>query len=198
MSTPVNPASPVRRTLRPAACLGLLVTAIAIASIAIGRFVVLPMLVRAHALVDANLARTLAQPIHFRLAEITLGATLLAFVVLPRWSKSRIAGGLSVSLVLGAAAWRAALLPALYGAWSKVDLVAGRPLDRLQAANALDGYEQAASLALMFGLLATAWVALRTDTATTRVTMPVIVTPPGMSAAGTIHVESGDPVASRA
>jgi hypothetical protein len=194
VSTAETPRLDLRRTLGPAACLGLLVTSIAISAIGLGRFVVLPMMVRAHALVDANLARSLAQPIHFRLAEITLAATLVAFVVLPRWTRSRIAGGLSVSLVLGAAAWRAAMLPALYAAWSKVDLVAGRPVDRMQAASTLDGYEQAVSLALMFGLLATAWVALRTGEPIVR-GLPIVPTPQRTSAAGTIHVESPDSVA---
>ena len=187
--------------LGPAGCMGLLVASIAAASIGVGRFVVLPMLVRAHALVDANLARTLAQPIHFRLAEITLAMTLVAFVLLPRWTRSRIAGALATMLVAGAAAWRAMLLPALYGAWSKVDLVAGRPVDRMQAATQLDGYEQAASLAIMFGLLAMSWIALRTGMATSA-TAPAqasvaLANPSRMSAAGTIDVAL-DPIAQRA
>lgn len=184
-----------RRMLQPAACLGLLVSAIAIAAIGLGRFVVLPMMVRAHALVDANLARTLAGPIHFRLAEITLAATLVAFVVLPRWTRSRIAAALAMLLVVGAAAWRAVMLPALYTAWSRVDLVAGRPVDRMQAATALDGYEQAVSLALMFGFIATAWVALRTTEAPTPA--PATAKPAApTSVAGTIDIDT--PIASRA
>lgn len=172
--------------------MGLLVSSIAVAAIGLGRFVVLPMMVRAHALVDANLARTLVQPIHFRLAEITLAMTLVAFVLLPRWTKSRIASAIATVLVAGAAAWRAMLLPALYGAWAKVDLVAGRPIDRLRAATQLDGYEQAASLSIMFGLLAVSWIALRT----TYVRAPEPVPNPArMSAAGTIDV---DAIATRA
>ena len=187
-----------RRALSPAACLGLLVSAIAISAIGLGRFVVLPMMARAHALVDANLARSLAEPIHFRLAEITLAATLVAFVVLPRWTRSKLAGGLAMTLVVGAAAWRAVMLPALYVGWSKVDLVAGRPIDRMQAATTLDGYEQAVSLALMFGFLATTWVALR-EGEPASAAMPVV--PPPMpaptSVAGTINVASPEPVVTR-
>jgi len=200
MSTPTTthaPVEPSRRSLRPGACLGLLVAALAIASIGLGRFVVLPMLVRAHALVDANLARSLAGPIHHRLAEITLAATLVTFVVLPRWTRSRLAGGLAMVLVIGAAAWRAVMLPALYAAWSRVDLVAGRPLDRMQEAAALDGYEQALSLALMFTLIATAWIALRTaDVWPLAANKPAAPNPARMSAAGTIHVESPGAIAS--
>lgn len=202
-STPTPSAtttSGTRGTLSPAACLGLLVSSIAISAIGVGRFVVLPMMVRAHALVDANLARSLAQPIHFRLAEITLAATLVAFVVLPRWTRSKLAGVLAMALVIGAAAWRAVLLPALYAAWSKVDLVAGRPIDRMKAATDLDQYEQAASLALMFAFLATAWIALRTSTASVAVAMPapVVASPPRTSSvAGTIDV-APDAIATRA
>lgn len=180
-----------RPTLRPAACLGLLVTAIAIASVGIGRFVVIPMMVRAHALVDANLARSLAQPIHFRLAEITLAATLVVFVVLPRWTRSRLAAVLAMLLVVATAAWRAVLLPALYGAWSKVDLVAGRPLDQMHAARTLDGYEQAANLGIVLVLVALAWIGLRTIEPMARV-RPVVA-PPQSAASGTIEVPNAVP-----
>jgi hypothetical protein len=183
--TPPRP----RMALGWAGCMGLLVASLAVAAIGLGRFVVLPMLVRAHALVDANLARTLAQPIHFRLAEITLAMTLVAFVLLPRWTRSRLASAIATVLVAGAAAWRAMLLPALYGAWSKVDLVAGRPVDRLQAATQLDGYEQAASLSIMFGLLAVSWIALRTGMSVAKSPAPAPAPNPSrMSAAGTIDV----------
>jgi hypothetical protein len=179
------------RTLRPAACLGLLVTATAIAALLLGRFVVLPMLARADALVDANLAKALAQPVHFRLAEITLAAALVAFVLLPRWTRSKLAGVLAMVLVTGAALWRALLLPALYEAWSRVDLVAGRPLDRLRTAERLDGYEEALGLALVMLFAATAWIALRELAG---VTAP---TPPPLSAtSGTITVEDPLPSAS--
>jgi hypothetical protein len=185
--TPSSDAVPLRPSFRPAACLGLLVTAIGIASVGIGRFVVLPMMVRAHALVDANLARSLAQPIHLRLAEITLAATLVVFVVLPRWTKSRLAAALAMLLVMATAAWRAVLLPALYGAWAKVDLVAGRPLDQLQAARTLDGYEQAANLAIMLTLIALAWIGLRNIDPVVRRT-PVVASEPLAATSGTIEV----------
>lgn len=174
------------RNLRPAACLGLLVMATAIAAQLLARFVVLPMLARADALVDANLAKALAQPVHFRLAEITLAAALVAFVLLPRWTKSKIAGVLAMVLVTGTALWRAMLLPALYDAWARVDLVAGRPIDRLRAAEQLQGYEEATGLALAMLFIATAWIALR-DTAIAPAT--VEPNPQRMTASGTITVD---------
>ncbi|MBL8944731.1 MAG: hypothetical protein JNK45_16340, partial [Myxococcales bacterium] len=47
---------------------------------------------------------------------------------------------------------------------------------------------------LMFGLLATAWVALRTGEPVVR-GLPVVPTPQRASAAGTIHVDSTESVA---
>ncbi len=188
-----HPSSVMSRALRPSAALGLSVSATAIAAIGLARYVVLPILERADALVDANLAKALAQPIHFRLAEIVLAAALVAFVLLPRWTRSRLAGGLAMVTVAAAAAWRALLLPALYTAWSHADLVAGRPLDRLQAAQHLDDYEQAMGLGLMGLFAMTMWIGLRgaealaTDDSTVTATAPT-----QMSAAGTIDV-AADP-----
>ncbi len=180
----------MNRTLRPAACLGLLVMAIAIAAQLLARFVVLPMLARADALVDANLAKALAQPVHFRLAEITLAAALVAFVLLPRWTKSKLAGVLAMVLVTGTALWRAMLLPALYDAWARVDLVAGRPIDRLRAAEQLAGYEEAVGLGLGLLFAAVAWVALRDTSVGAAPTTAPAAAPPTM-ASGTIDV--GEP-----
>jgi hypothetical protein len=89
--------------------------------------------------------------------------------------------------VAATAAWRAVLLPALYAAWSRADLVAGRPVERLREAERLDAYEQALTLALLFGFAAIAWIGLRAGSVAG--TKPVAVRPPDtMSAAGTITV----------
>lgn len=178
------------RALRPAAAFGLVVIAVAIAALVLGRFVLVPMLARSHTLVDANLARALAGPIHLRLAEIGLGATLLAFVVLPRWTRSRLAAALALVLVAAGAAWRAWLLPQLYAAWSKVDLVAARPLDRLRAAEDLDQWDQAATLAMVLLMIAMAYVALRGDAPEPK----VVPAPRPEPTSGTIV--SGEPVTS--
>jgi hypothetical protein len=149
--------------LRPAACLGVIVVATALAALVLGRFVVVPMLAHGHALVDANLARSLAEPLHLRLAELGLAASLIAFVLVPRWTRSRVAAALAVVVVLGTALWRALLLPALYTAYSRVDLVAGRPVDRLQELERLEDIESAAVSAMALLLVALAWAALRVD-----------------------------------
>ncbi len=150
-------------SLRPAACLGLVVVATALAALVLGRFVVVPMLAHGHTLVDANLARSLAEPLHLRLAEIGLGATLGAFVLVPRWTRSRLAAALAMVLVIGMALWRALLVPALYAAYARVDLVAGRPLDRLHEVQRLDDLESAAVSAMALLFVALAWAALRVD-----------------------------------
>jgi hypothetical protein len=151
------------QSLRPAACLGLVVVATALATLVLGRFVVVPMLAHGHTLVDANLARSLAEPLHLRLAEIGLGAALLAFVLVPRWTRSRVAAALAMVLVIGMALWRALLVPALYAAYARVDLVAGRPLDRIQEVDRLDDLESAAVSAMALLFVALAWAALRVD-----------------------------------
>jgi len=149
--------------LRPAACLGLVVVATALAALVLGRFVVVPMLAHGHTLVDANLARSLAEPLHLRLAEIALGATLVAFVVVPRWTRSKVAAALAMVLVIGTATWRALLVPALYAAYARVDLVAGRPIDRLQELERLEDLESAVVSAMALLLGALAFAALRKD-----------------------------------
>ncbi|HET6583537.1 MAG TPA: hypothetical protein VFG69_08815 [Nannocystaceae bacterium] len=137
--------------------------ATAIAALVLGRFVVVPMLAHSHLLVDANLARSLAEPLHLRLAEIGLGATLVAFVLVQRWTPSKLAAALAMVLVAGTALWRAMLVPALYAAYARVDLVAGRPVDRLPELERLEDLEQAAVSAMILLLVALAWAALRHD-----------------------------------
>lgn len=161
MTRPCTP--PNEMGLRPAACLGLVVVATALAALVLGRFVVVPMLAHGHTLVDANLARSLAEPLHLRLAEIALGATLLAFVVVPRWTRSKVAAALAMVLVIGTAMWRALLVPALYAAYARVDLVAGRPVDRLQELERLEDLESAVVSAMALLLGALAFAALRKD-----------------------------------
>lgn len=178
------------RVLRPAAAFGLVVIAVAIAVLVLGRFVLVPMLARSHTLVDANLARALAGPIHLRLAEIGLAATLVAFVVLPKWTRSRLAAALALALVAAGAAWRAWLLPQLYAAWSKVDLVAARPLDRLRAAEALDQWDQAVTLAMVLSMIAMAYVAMRGEAPEPR----PAAAPRPQTVSGTIV--SGEPITS--
>jgi hypothetical protein len=157
-STASNPTG-----LGPAACLGILAVATALAALVLGRFVVVPMLAHSHSLVDANLARSLAEPLHLRLAEIGLGAMLVAFVVVPRWTRSKVAAALAMVLVIGAAAWRAWLVPTLYAAYARVDLVAGRPAFRLQEVERLEDLESAAVSAMALLLVALAFAALRLD-----------------------------------
>lgn len=149
--------------LRPSACLGLLAVATAIAALAIGRFVVVPMLAHDHALVDANLARALCHPLHLRVAEIALGAAIVVFALVPRWTASRLVATLAMIVVVATVAWRALLLPALYAAFARVDLVAGRPIDRVQEVARLEELEQAVVTAIALLFVALGWAALRRD-----------------------------------
>jgi hypothetical protein len=165
------------------------VVATALAALVLGRFVVVPMLAHGHTLVDANLARSLAEPLHLRLAEIGLGAALLAFVLVPRWTRSRVAAALAMVLVIGMALWRALLVPALYAAYARVDLVAGRPLDRLQEVDRLDDLESAAVSAMALLFVALAWAALRVD----GIVEPAVASTPASEPALDI-ADPGDPI----
>ena len=98
-----------------------------------------------------------------------MGTRLVTFCVVPRWTRSKVAAALAMVLVIGTALWRALLVPALYAAYARVDLVAGRPFDRLQELERLEDLEGAivSVMALLLGALA--FAALRHDGITTTI-----------------------------
>lgn len=136
----------------------------AIGAVVIGYGVVLPTLDGQTHLVDANLGRALAEPIALRLAEILVGASIVLALVAPRWLRTRLGTTLALMLVTATTANRVLLAPAVYAAWARVDLVAGRPLDRLAQAQELAHDQQwllGSTLALLLGLV---WLAVHATT----------------------------------
>jgi hypothetical protein len=129
--------------MRPAALLGLLACATALGALAVGRLVVLPEIGTQTPLVDANLAKTLCGPIHARLAEVILAAHLVLAAIAGRWFGARWPTTIALLLVGTSAVHRFVVLPSLYAAWSRADLVAGRPIDELVAADRLELQELA-------------------------------------------------------
>jgi hypothetical protein len=100
--------------------------------------------------------------------------------VAPRWLTSKLATTAALVSVGIAAANRMLVLPAAYAAWSKADLIAGRPVDRILEAQRL--MAQSTWLAAsMVGLLAgLAWAAcMPTKTTASR---PDAVPSPGPAA----------------
>ena len=147
--------------LGPIACVSLLTTSMACACVLLLRMVIVPALADGYGLVDANMAVALLEPIHLRVAEIVAVSCIALMLLLPRWSDSRLAVTLNLVGFVGACGWRILLLPEVYAAWSRVDLVAARPLERVLDAQALAGYERWLSLAVAAVLFGVAWFGLR-------------------------------------
>lgn len=122
------PRSGMPEPMRFASFLGLVALAVAMGALVVGRAVVLPELGSHPELLDANFAKAVSAPIHLRLAEIVLGAHLLLAAFARPWVGSRWATTVALVLVGASAVHRFALLPTLYDAWARADLVAGRPV----------------------------------------------------------------------
>lgn len=122
---------------RVACCLGILALAAAIGAMAVGELVVVPGLQGASDLIGPNLARSVTAPLHLRCAEIVFGAAVVLALAVPRWLGSRVATTVALLVIGCAAIERFVILPELYEAWSRVDLVAMRPAPRVADAQAL-------------------------------------------------------------
>jgi hypothetical protein len=144
--------------MRPAAYLGRSALATAMGAVLVGELVVVPGLANQAHLVDANLATALTGPLHLRIADIVLAATVVLAAIAPRWLGSRLATAAALLTVATAAVYRL-VLPAAYGAWSRVDRVAGRPVDRLLEAERLTDQAHWMALSLLLLLLGLTWLA---------------------------------------
>jgi len=122
---------------RVAGFLGVLGLAAAAGGLAIGDLVIVPGLMGESMLIDANQATSLVGPLHLRCTEITLAGTIVAALALPRWLGSRFATSITLLAIACAAISRLLVLPRMYDAWGKVDLVAARPIARLHEAEEL-------------------------------------------------------------
>lgn len=160
--------------MRPTALFGLLALSAGAGTLVVAQVVLLPGL-EASPLVDANLAKTLSGPIHMRSSDVLLGSALLLAALVPRWLRSSVTTAMTLLLVAIAAVHRTIVLPALYEAWSRVDLVAGRPVARLTEAERLDTHETWLSVvaaALLVSLLVAASKARRSVPAAKNAPMP--------------------------
>ena len=127
--------------MRAATVFGLLALAIAIGALVVGRLILLPGLGQHPELIDANFAKALAQPLHLRQAEVILAAHLVVAALARHWLGTKWGTTLGLLLVGCSAAQRFLVLPALYAAWSRADLVAGRPVDYILQAQRYDFFE---------------------------------------------------------
>jgi hypothetical protein len=144
------------------AALAILALSTALGALVVGELVVVPMLGRTD-LLDANLATAVSAPVHLRTAEIGVAAGLAVALAVPAWLRSRFATSVALLLLLGATARRVVLLPALYAAWARVDIVAGRPEARLHEARELARWSEALTfssvllIGVLVALVALAW-----------------------------------------
>jgi hypothetical protein len=153
--------------------IGTLALAAALGGVLVGELVVVPGLVNQTTLVDANLATALTGPLHLRLGEIALAATLVLAFVVPRWLGSKRASGAALLAFGLAAAHRFVLLPGVYAAWSRVDRLAGRPVERFLEAQRLTTQAHWSAIALVLVLVAIAWLSTRTRRAPAPAAEPV-------------------------
>lgn len=132
---------------------------LALGSIVLGHLLLVPMLEADTSLVDANLARALAQPLALRSAEVALAACVVLTAVARHWLRHRAGTTLGLLAVGIAAADRFGLLPRVHEAWGRVDLVAMRPRVRIEAAAQLSTIHEASLAALIVVLIALAALA---------------------------------------
>lgn len=121
--------------MRLADLVGLLALATLLGALMVGQWLVIPLLHDATH-VDANLARALAAPLELRAADLALVGAALAALVAPWWIEHRLASTVGLLVAAGTAAHRFVLLPRAQQAWTRVDLVSERPVDRFELAQA--------------------------------------------------------------
>ncbi len=116
---------------------GTLALSVALGSLLVGHLLLIPSLTSDTTLIDPNLARALGEPLARRCGEVLLGACVLLAIVARPWTKQRVATSLGLIAAALAASDRLVLLPRVQQAWSRVDLVARRPAERLADAEQL-------------------------------------------------------------
>lgn len=145
--------------VRPTALIGIVALGLGLGSLVLGHLILVPMLEGDLSLVDANLARALAEPLALRCAELVLAACVVLACVAKPWL--RVRAGTSLALLASgvAAGDRLASMPRMQAAWGRVDLVAMRPRVRVEDAAQLSMIHEATVVALLLILLALAGLA---------------------------------------
>lgn len=145
--------------VRATALIGILALGLALGSLILGHLILVPALEANTSLVDANLARALAEPLALRCAELVLLACVVLAGVARGWLRVRAGTTLALLAAGIAGADRLGLLPRMQAAWGRVDLVAMRPYVRVEDAQQLTLIHHSAVAALLLVLLALAGLA---------------------------------------
>lgn len=145
--------------MRPTVLIAILALGLALGATVLGQVLLVPMLEADTSLVDANLARALAEPLALRSAELSLAACVVLATVARSWLRHRAATTLALLAAGIAGADRLGLLPRMQAAWGRVDLVAMRPRVRIEDAQQLTTVHELSVAALLVVLVALAGLA---------------------------------------
>jgi hypothetical protein len=139
--------------------IGILALGLAFGSIVLGHVIVVPTMQAHTSLVDANLARALSEPLALRTAELCMAAAVVLAAVARGWLRHRAGTTLGLLAAGVAATDRFVILPRVHEAWARVDLVAMRPVARIDAAEQLSTIHDGAVAVLVLVLIAIAVLA---------------------------------------
>ena len=139
--------------------IGIVALGLALGALVLGHLILVPMLEGDLSLVDANLARALAEPLALRSAEIVLAACVVLACCARSWLRVRAGTTLALLTVGIASADRFGLIPRMQDAWGRVDLVAMRPVVRVEDAQQLSVVHELSVVALLLILLTIAGLA---------------------------------------
>lgn len=145
--------------MRPSALIGILALGLALGSIVLGHAIAVPTLQADTTLVDANLARALSEPLALRATELALAASVVVAAVSRAWLRHHAGTTLGLLAVGLAGLDRFVVLPRAHEAWARVDLVAMRPVARIDAAEQLSTIHDGTMAALVLVLVAIAALA---------------------------------------
>ena len=145
--------------MRPSVLIGMLALALALGAIVVGHLLLVPLAAGDTSLVDANLARALSEPLALRCGEVALAACALLAAVAGPWLRHRAGTTLALLAAGVAGTDRLVLLPRVHEAWGRVDLVAMRPVAKLEAARELSKIHEGALAVAVLLLVAFAALA---------------------------------------
>jgi hypothetical protein len=145
--------------VRPTVLIGILALGLALGSIVLGHAIVIPTLQADTGLVDANLARALGEPLALRTAELCLIATVILAATARPWLRHHAATTLGLLAAGLAALDRFVILPRVHEAWARVDLVAMRPVARVESAEQLSMVHELAVAVIVLMLIGVAVLA---------------------------------------
>ncbi|GEM_PF-5658966 len=141
--------------------LGFLMLAVCMGTIVVGFGMLLPVLDAQQELLDANLAAAVGRPLALRLSDTLLTGAMVLAVITPSWVRHRMATTLALLLLSGATLQRIVVLPRVHEAWSLVDRVTGRPLDRVLDAERWSSVHLGILTCLFMISIAMVWLASR-------------------------------------